>query len=97
MKDILLDQNADLAILNGDFVVARSNEQHQEHLLVFQKGALKDLPQVGVGLENYLMDDDIDGMLREIRHQFEKDGMAVQAVAFDELTNGLTYDADYKG
>lgn len=97
MKDILLDiQTADLKIANGDFVVGKSDEQHQEHLLVFQKGALKDHPEVGAGIENYLMDEDVDGMLREVRYQFENDGMIVNSVAFDEVLKNLDYDAKYK-
>lgn len=97
MKDILLDAgSADVKIDNGDFVVDESDGQHQEHLLVFQKGALKDEPQVGVGIENYLNDDDVDAMLRELRSQFENDGMAVNAVVFDEALKNLDYNAQYK-
>jgi hypothetical protein len=96
MNDILLNSDADLKTNAGDFVTGRSNEQHQEHLLVFQKGALKDKPEIGVGLENYLMGDDVDGMLREARYQFENDGMTVNSIAFDDLLNNLDYDADYK-
>ena len=98
MTDVLLDLlTADVKIANGDFVVGFSDEQHQAHLLVFQKGALKDAPDVGVGLETYLMGDDVDGLLREVRFQFEKDGMQVATVNYDENLNALDYDANYNG
>lgn len=97
MTDILLDiETADVKTDKGDFVVGKSDGQHQEHLLVFQKGALKDEPETGVGIENYLNDDDVDGMLREVRTQFEQDGMTVSYVAFDEVLKNLNYNAQYK-
>lgn len=96
MEDVLLDiETADLQTSGGDLVTGYADEQHQAHLLVFQKGALKEAPEVGVGLESYLMGDDVDGMLREVRFQFEKDGMTVDAVVFDNLLNDLSYDAKY--
>lgn len=97
MRDILLNDDADLTTLNGDFVIGDSDEQHQEHLIVFQPGSIKRDPEAGVGIENYLMDDNIDDMLREIRHQFERDGMIVDAVLFDKELNDLQYAANYKG
>lgn len=95
MNDIII-KGGDLETANGDFVTGYSNEQHQEHLLVFQKGSLKGDPECGVGIENYLRDTEIPDMVREIRHQFERDGMNVNSVVYDEEQYKLSFDANYK-
>lgn len=95
MTDLLLDENNDLRIENGDVVFGGSDEQHRMLLLSTEKGAWKENPDVGVGLINYLMDDDIPGLKNEVRKQFIKDGMKVQHVSYEEATNNLNYDAAY--
>jgi hypothetical protein len=98
MIDLLTNtETGDLHIANNDLVIGRSNEQHQEHLLIAQKGSVKRKPDVGVGIENFLNESDIDEMMREIRFQFEKDGMIVERISFGEQTGDLKYDADYPG
>jgi hypothetical protein len=94
MVDLLITAG-DLSILDQDFKFGFSDEQHQEHLLIAQKGSVKQFPETGVGIENYLLADDVNAMLREIRHQFQADGMQVLSVTYDENTHALTYDAGY--
>ena len=95
MKDLLLDTNNDVTLLNGDLNIGISEGQHLEHLLIAQKGSVKQFPDTGVGIENYLNESEIDDMLREVRYQFEQDGLTVNAVAYDETQSNLTYDANY--
>lgn len=95
MNDLLLDDNMDLKIANGDFVVGRSDEQQQEVILLATKGDFKQFPDVGVGIEGFLLDDDIDGMLAEVRAQFSADGMEVTDVTYNQQTGKLDYDAKY--
>jgi len=95
MTDILTDVVGDIEILNGDFVCGYSNFQHQEHLLLAQKGDLKEYPGVGVGIENYINGTDIDDFLSEVKSEFIKDGMTVNKLDFDEATGDLNYDANY--
>lgn len=85
MTDYLSDNTNDLKIANGNFVQGDSTIQNQNFLLITAPGAWKQNPQVGVGLMNFLKDDDITGLMRSIRQQFAKDGMTVQKLA---LTNG---------
>lgn len=94
MEDVIID-NGDLQTASGDFVTGYSDEQHQEHLLVFQKGSLKGDPECGVGIENYVNDTEIPEMVREIRFQFERDGMNVRSVNYTEAQNKLEFDAGY--
>ena len=92
-KDILLDQNFDLQISNGDFVIGEATEQHQQLLIATFNGEWKENPTVGVGAEGFLKDDDAGGFLAEVKSQFEKDGMTFNEQSFN---NGiLKVDAAY--
>jgi len=97
IKDLQLDNDFDLVEDAGtlDLVEGPADEQHQHLLLVTKKGAWKENPITGVGLINYLMDNDINGMLREVRSQFESDGQTVRAVGYDEVNGKLEFDANY--
>jgi len=96
MRDILLDDTTDdLLYKNGDLVMGDPTKQHQKHLLIANKGEYKQYPTVGVGIMNFMMDENPDDMVREIRREFARDGMVVN----DLKINGdgkLTIDASYK-
>jgi hypothetical protein len=94
MNDILLDTNGDLSIKNGDFEIGYSNNQHQEHILLANKGEFKEFPEIGVGIAAMIGDDDYMDMLIEIKKNLEYDGMEVKNVRFDENGN-LDIDGDY--
>lgn len=93
MKDILLTADYDLLIKDGDFVIGESDVQHQQCLLLAEKGAYKQFPERGVGIMTYLLDENPDELLREIRLEFSKDGMKINRLAFE---NGkIKVDAPY--
>ncbi|ALU74272.1 MULTISPECIES: hypothetical protein [Tenacibaculum] len=52
--DLLLDENGDLAIENGDFVIGKSDQQNVEIVLLSNKGEFKEFPLVGFGAINYI-------------------------------------------
>lgn len=52
-QDILLDQNYDLDISNGDFNVGLSDEQHLVLLVELFEGDLKQYPLQCVGIDQY--------------------------------------------
>ncbi|PZP38143.1 MAG: oxidase [Pseudopedobacter saltans] len=95
MQDILLDENYDLQIANGDLVVGYSDLQHQELLLVLPKGSLNEFPNATVGIEDFLNDNNVEDMCGEIRRCFTGDGMKVNKVNYSEQTGDLNYDANY--
>ena len=96
MIDILLDTNNDLLIVNNDFVIGESSGQHQELLLITEKGQIKEKPEATVGVIDYINDDEIEDMKFEIRKKFEDDGMDFKKINYNETTGDLTYDATYK-
>ena len=94
MKDLLKDNDGDVAIANNDLVVGYSDQQHRQDLLLIEKGAVKQYPDAGVGAYTFLESEDTAGLLREISLQFSADGMNVKQVGFN---NGqIIVDAPYK-
>ncbi len=95
--DVQLDNNLDVAEDPDtlDLVEGPADEQHQQLLLITKKGAWKETPETGAGIENYLNDDDINGMLREVRSQFEADGQQVNSIDFNQTEGQLIFDAYY--
>lgn len=52
-KDILLDKEGDLLILDGDFVIGESELQEVEAILTMMQGELKEDPIIGANLMHY--------------------------------------------
>lgn len=78
--DFLDDADGDLMIRDGHFVIGESTEQHKKDLLIAQKGDYRQHPFVGVGIGDYLEDDELADIGQEIQKQFEMDGMKVKKV-----------------
>lgn len=93
MKDILLNTDLDLQFSNGDLVIGESTKQHQELLMLSKKGDWKENPTIGIGAPGFLKDEDYDGLLAEIKKEFERDGMVVRSVSYDN--EKLNVDAYY--
>ena len=83
MKDILLDENHDLRIEDGDFVVGDATEQNERLLLLLNKGELKQYPIDTVGVVMYQDDESKAALMQEIERQFTADGMQVNKVALE--------------
>ena len=83
MYDILLDENDDLLIENGDFVIGESTIQHQKLLLYCNKGEFKENPTRCVGLVRFLEDNNAQALAREIDVEFSRDGMRVSKIAIN--------------
>ncbi len=52
--DFRIDNDGDIDISTGDFIVENSDLSHIESILVAQKGEWKQYPMLGVGITNYL-------------------------------------------
>ena len=95
MKDILLDASGDLDLTNGDINIGFSDNQHQEHILIANKGEFREFPELGIGINKMLSDDDYMDTLIEIKKNLEYDGMKINNIKFDENGN-LDIDGYYK-
>ena len=94
MKDILLNEDLDLDIQAGDLSAGYSDLQHQELLLINNKGTIKEFPAVGIDAFGYLQDNDTAELLREVRKQFTADGMQVNSINITDAGQ-LNIDATY--
>ncbi|CAL2108189.1 conserved hypothetical protein [Tenacibaculum sp. 190524A02b] len=95
MNDILLDEYGDLLIKNGDLVIGDATFQHQDAILMAQKGEYKQHPEIGVGIENALQDENPHKIISEIRQQLKHIGMEIKSLDIDSDGN-LIIDAPYK-
>jgi len=95
MNDLLLDTDNDLIIDNNELSIGFSDYQHQQLILLMQKGELKESPLATVGIVNYLRESDIEGMLHEVRRCFVEDGMTVSKLNYNEQNGNLDFDATY--
>ena len=95
MTDILLDNTGDLETQDGDFVFGFSDSMHQEHILIATKGEYKEFPELGVGLNKMLSDDDYVSFLIDAKKNLEYDGMRINNIKFEENGN-LNIDGYYK-
>jgi hypothetical protein len=94
MNDILLDSNGDLSFKNGDLEIGYSDNQHQEHILIANKGEFREFPELGVGIIQMLNDDDYLPVLIEAKKNLEYDGMKINNIKFEENGN-LNIDGSY--
>lgn len=94
MKDILLNESLDLDFHAGDLAAGYSDLQHQQLLLMTNRGNIKEFPAVGIDAFGYLQDNDTSALLREIRRQFTVDGMQVKTINITD-TGQLNIDAAY--
>jgi hypothetical protein len=95
MKDIMLDELNDVLLQNNDLVIGYSDQQQREHLLLTEKGDVKQFPDAGVGTLKFLESEDPGALLREISIQFSADGMRLKQVRFNE-TGKILVNAPYE-
>ena len=67
--------------------------QNQALILVLHQGELKERPEIGVGIEDMLLDNDILYWGSRIREQLELDNQNVDKVRI--TTGGIEIDASY--
>lgn len=79
-QDILLDEDFDLRIEDGDFVVGDCEAQNCTLLLLLNKGEIKQKPLATVGAIQYKDDNGPSALLQEIQQRFAEDGMQMNRV-----------------
>ena len=91
MRDFLLDEQDNLLIDDGDWLVGDSHQQHIQLLLTSMPGEWKENPETGVGLA-LSQKGAIDGFFkRTIAVQLEADGFKLDNLEITE--KGIIIDA----
>ena len=98
-RDYILDQDGDLLIEDGDFVVGPSDQQHIEDILVSPQGDWRQHPLLGIGIFNYLKgaNDNItrNAVKKRIRVHLAYDNYEVDTLDVSDLSN-IDIDAKSK-
>lgn len=92
-KDVILE-GRDLQITGGDFVVNKSDAQHEELLMSTAPGQWTAYPSVGIDFDGALLDDESPvALIHRIRGQLEADGATVHHIS--QTTTGISVKAHY--
>lgn len=94
MNDILLDDNYDIRIANGDMEIGLSDSQQAQLLLHSSPGEWKESPTHGVGITQYLEHHDKGQLARRIQTELTADGMRVNKININE--SNINIDAAYE-
>lgn len=79
VHDFLVGDDMDLSIVDGDFEWGESTQEHQRDILLATKGSFRQVPDVGVGVVQELLNDaSYEDIRRTMQGEMEKDGMAVR-------------------
>lgn len=92
--NILNDQNGDI-IVNNTIGIQFGDDtaQLQSKILLLKTGDLKHDPFTGVGIEDYLLEDDsLMGLQHKIQSQFERDEIEIESM---DLTKSSVIKARY--
>jgi hypothetical protein len=94
MKDILLNDDGSPLIQNGDFVIGESINQQQAVLLIAHQGEFKMTPEIGVGISDLLLGEDLLEYRHKIRNHYTMDGLSINRLDLYEIGK-LKIDAEY--
>ena len=93
--DIKLDETLVPEIKDGDFNIGESTRQHQQLLLLNEKGEIRRWPLRGVGIKTYLNEEDNGQMRLAIKREYEADGMEVTYIKANEAKISVDGNYDY--
>ncbi|WP_297096366.1 hypothetical protein [uncultured Draconibacterium sp.] len=94
MIDFRQNTEGDIDLSKGDIGYVESTVAHQRDLIITGIGELKFAPLAGVGIHDFLNDENPADMLRMVRKKFIQDGQTVNSVKLD-ASGGLEVDAYY--
>ena len=90
VKDIMLDDNADLLIQNGDFVISESDAQHIMLIINLMEGSIKQFPLQGVGIMQYSGSSGQGANLKkQIGIKLDADGYTNPIIQLEQNANGV--------
>jgi|SRR5581483_11566772 len=87
--DIVLDDNNDVEIANGDFVIDDTTETEVESIILSYQGWYKEFPLIGCAAPSYLNSPgDCEALRRQIRIQLQSDGKQLSTFDYSFDVNG---------
>lgn len=97
-KDILQDAiSSDLSEINEglgfDIEYGESTDLHQQDIIYTSKGDARQSVDVGVGIRDYIEDDQTAEAIPEIKRQYSKDGLRIDKLIHN--AGNFDIDAEY--
>ena len=90
-QDLLTDNNNDLIIKDGDFVIGDSDMQHIDHIIRANKGDFKESPLIGFGIARYtdatVSRIELDKFKKNLQIQLEYDGFSDITIEANDFKN----------
>lgn len=87
-KDILLNENNEIQILNGDFLIGESEFQEVEIILKLRQGELKPDPILGANIQHFMKGKyDRIAIEKRVKINLERDGKN-----YDQIKNKLKFN-----
>lgn len=94
-KDIIFED--DIAIRNGDFKVAVSDDQHIEHILIFNTGQVYQSPTIGVGIRSNLRGSETaESTKQRISRNLKEDLFNITTLTVAKTEEGEVIDVNAK-
>ena len=84
MTGILLDENRDIQVKNGEVVIGDIANQNLEILVLSEKGEIREAPLRGVGIRRYVDDEDVATLLQAIRNEVAEEGMTLDKLGVED-------------
>jgi hypothetical protein len=85
VNDIIIYDDLDLEIENGDFVIDKSTAQHINHILIANKGDYRQTPLLGADIQRLLSDEANPNEVKaDIQAELEKDGLQIEEISLQE-------------
>jgi hypothetical protein len=96
-QDYLLDDDGDLKIVNGDFVIGDSDLQNINDILISEQGWWKEFPALGAGISKLLKGKVIPTLVESlIKAQLESDGFQVGRPSVTNAGGNVTISPNAK-
>ena len=90
--DIYLGDDWDLAFEGGDFAAGVADNQHVALIFKSQQGEWKQHPSLGIGINDYLEDDEQSDLQHVINERLKMDGYFFKKFIYDNEGNVQSID-----
>lgn len=95
--DFLNDENNDILIQNGDFVIGDGVVQHSRLLIDLGQGEIRQFPNAGVGIINYVgAKVDENDLYQAIYDELIKDDIQLLDLTVTQNNNNISLDIKVK-
>jgi|SRR5690554_6909599 len=82
--DIVTDNNGNLQFTSGDVMLVDATHYHTRDILQSEPGEYKETPLIGVGIQSFTHEENVQELKSTIRRELQRDGQRVDTVKIDD-------------